>query len=448
MEDPVPGPALPGTFSGPSLAVPAVVSGTTHQPESRGQDHRVEHTASADSQAKQTHSTRGREALRRALRSGLVSELLVTAFLVALGVGLYTIDPPSSRVFFIERDPQFSRKATLNQTVPPPLLFVYAVVIPLVGLLAVAGLISYFLLRAKAGHVSQTVGVPVAAPEQHEHAAAAVGGAHVVISPLRSPAVVRQWAVRSTLPAPGGLPDALPKPPHAVTVPVPVPAPVAEQAPPPQTTGTAQRTPAASVPGCMAGIPVRSLAVATSLLWLSLLLGLAQALAVALAGTGALKVAFGWPRPGLFYLCDYAGYRAAFESGNYIPYVSATTAGVPGSLSKCRASAGLEDYTSSFPSGHAAIAFAGLGFLALALRWALRVKRGRWFSARVLLGFGGPLVLASWIAVTRVTNGWHFPADVLAGAVIGTVGAVLAWQQFQARPSFVRSSSPAKMHGP
>lgn len=61
--------------------------------------------------------------------------------------------------------------------------------------------------------------------------------------------------------------------------------------------------------------------------------------------------------------------------------------------------------TSSFPSGHAASAFAG----ALATSRVLPSGRALWFLLAVL------------IAYSRVYLGVHFPADVLAGGILGTL---------------------------
>ena len=58
---------------------------------------------------------------------------------------------------------------------------------------------------------------------------------------------------------------------------------------------------------------------------------------VALCATDTLKNAVGKHRPDFFYATDYAGYRAAVDSGDYSAYNAATTAGAFGSLSKARA---------------------------------------------------------------------------------------------------------------
>lgn len=66
--------------------------------------------------------------------------------------------------------------------------------------------------------------------------------------------------------------------------------------------------------------------------------------------------------------------------------------------------------TSSFPSGHAASAFA----------FAVGASRGRPVLAPPLLS------LAALVGYSRVHTGVHYPADVLAGAVIGAAAAGVA----------------------
>jgi undecaprenyl-diphosphatase len=63
--------------------------------------------------------------------------------------------------------------------------------------------------------------------------------------------------------------------------------------------------------------------------------------------------------------------------------------------------------SNSFPSSHSALAFA---------------------VATALVGVYGRrlrfvYLIAGWLSLTRVYVGAHFPSDVLAGALIGTVGA-------------------------
>jgi undecaprenyl-diphosphatase len=74
----------------------------------------------------------------------------------------------------------------------------------------------------------------------------------------------------------------------------------------------------------------------------------------------------------------------------------------------------------SFPSGHAAGSFCVATFLLVALpvAWPAGGARAR------ALGAGG-LALAALVALSRVYLGVHFPSDVLAGALLGSLfGAV------------------------
>lgn len=69
----------------------------------------------------------------------------------------------------------------------------------------------------------------------------------------------------------------------------------------------------------------------------------------------------------------------------------------------------------AFPSGHSALAFFIMHYLALAkrpYRWAA------W-------------TLAALAAFSRVYVGVHFPSDCLAGALIGILGGWLAWQAYR-----------------
>ena len=68
----------------------------------------------------------------------------------------------------------------------------------------------------------------------------------------------------------------------------------------------------------------------------------------------------------------------------------------------------------SFPSGHAAGAFAFATFVAAVLlrRWPSPAR----FPAAALL-----LLVATGIAISRVALGVHFPGDITAGALLGTL---------------------------
>jgi membrane-associated phospholipid phosphatase len=71
----------------------------------------------------------------------------------------------------------------------------------------------------------------------------------------------------------------------------------------------------------------------------------------------------------------------------------------------------------SFPSGHATTAFA--------LCFVVGFLSPRWYPAM--------LVLAVLICVSRIVVGAHYPTDLVAGAVIGTLGAYLVRNFFASR---------------
>jgi membrane-associated phospholipid phosphatase len=190
------------------------------------------------------------------------------------------------------------------------------------------------------------------------------------------------------------------------------------------------------------------------------LLALLQAIGVAQAATNALKNAVGRQRPSFFALADYAGYGAAVRtpgsSDEWARYMSATSdnqheAGFLGDLAKARgAAAEVRDARRSFPSGHASLSFAGLGWAAGALRRFAGARAGEHFSLRAA-ACALPLVLAAFVAVSRLRDRKHNPDDVAVGAAIGALGALLALAQFDAdearRDGFVARSEEAAEGG-
>jgi undecaprenyl-diphosphatase len=118
----------------------------------------------------------------------------------------------------------------------------------------------------------------------------------------------------------------------------------------------------------------------------------------------ALVLAILWRRPSLFLtlvvadaVADLLAELGKSIIGRHRPFE--TQLGPPSS-------------THSFPSGHAATAFACATVLAsFAPRWRVPF-----------------FVLAALIAISRIYNGLHYPTDVLAGAALGVgVGLAVLW---------------------
>ncbi|CAF1093839.1 unnamed protein product [Adineta ricciae] len=86
---------------------------------------------------------------------------------------------------------------------------------------------------------------------------------------------------------------------------------------------------------------------------------------------------------------------------------------------------GAHDIRQSFPSGHSSSAFCGLIFLALYIHrvWNYR-NIGLLPYVMEMLCFA----LAAYIGITRITDNRHHATDVLSGAILGTVVAVIAFR--------------------
>ena len=83
----------------------------------------------------------------------------------------------------------------------------------------------------------------------------------------------------------------------------------------------------------------------------------------------------------------------------------------------------------SFPSGHSALSFAGLGYVSCAIYAALAAtatpRLGRlWKLAVASL----PWMLALHIALSRIEDYWHHWQDVLVGSCIGHATALLGFR--------------------
>ncbi|KAF8437765.1 PAP2 superfamily-domain-containing protein [Terfezia claveryi] len=98
----------------------------------------------------------------------------------------------------------------------------------------------------------------------------------------------------------------------------------------------------------------------------------------------------------------------------------------------------LQDGWRSFPSGHASMSFAGLGYLSLFIAYAFEALGSR---RKMRVGKGGsgkrsilalvatvvPVLVAGYISATRYADLMHWGADICAGIVLGVMGVAVGW---------------------
>ena len=177
----------------------------------------------------------------------------------------------------------------------------------------------------------------------------------------------------------------------------------------------------------------------------------AQAFGVALSATNVLKNAIARQRPSFFAMINYAGYADAIStqqsSEQWAMYFAKTSStdhesNYFGSLEKAGPNISekvINDAQRSFPSGHSSISFAGLTWLVCLLRFFGKVKSGDFFSLRAFISTL-PLILAAYIAVSRVRDRKHNVDDISVGAVIGVLGAILSWTQLYSKDGRLESN--------
>jgi diacylglycerol diphosphate phosphatase/phosphatidate phosphatase len=89
----------------------------------------------------------------------------------------------------------------------------------------------------------------------------------------------------------------------------------------------------------------------------------------------------------------------------------------------------LYDGMKSFPSGHSAYAFAGMAFVTFYLAGKLQVFDRRGFVFKPLICML-PLIGASLVAISRLTDYRHHWEDVLVGSLLGTILAYFAYRMY------------------
>ncbi|KAL1812578.1 lipid phosphate phosphatase 2 isoform X2 [Daucus carota subsp. sativus] len=144
------------------------------------------------------------------------------------------------------------------------------------------------------------------------------------------------------------------------------------------------------------------------------ILGLLFSVLVTAVITDAIKDAVGRPRPDFFWRCFPDGKDVYDQWGNVICHGNRST---------------VREGHKSFPSGHTAWSFAGMGFLSLYLSGKVKAfDRGGHVAKLCIVFF--PLLIASLVGISRVDDYWHHWQDVFAGGLIGLTIATFCYLQF------------------
>lgn len=147
-------------------------------------------------------------------------------------------------------------------------------------------------------------------------------------------------------------------------------------------------------------------------------LGVILGLSLTGAITQFAKITVGRPRPDLVSRCNPA-------EGAVDPTFGLSSAAI------CNQSSTyiLEDGFRSFPSGHASLSFAGLGFLSFYLAGKMHLFDRRGHAAKAWIALT-PLAGASLVAISRTMDYRHHWQDVLTGSILGLVTTYFAYRQY------------------
>ncbi|CAL1405368.1 unnamed protein product [Linum trigynum] len=144
------------------------------------------------------------------------------------------------------------------------------------------------------------------------------------------------------------------------------------------------------------------------------MLGLLFSVLVTAVITDSIKNAVGRPRPDFFWRCFPDGMDVYDQLGNVVCHGDKNV---------------IKEGHKSFPSGHTAWSFAGLGFLSLYLSGKLKAFDCRGHIAKLCIIFL-PLLVASLVGISRVDDYWHHWQDVFAGGVLGLTVSAFCYLQF------------------
>ncbi|KAK9934683.1 hypothetical protein M0R45_021818 [Rubus argutus] len=148
------------------------------------------------------------------------------------------------------------------------------------------------------------------------------------------------------------------------------------------------------------------------------ILGLLFAVLITAVFTDAMKNGAGRPRPDFFWRCFPDGIDNYDKWGDVVCHGKASD---------------IKEGHKSFPSGHASASFAGLGFLSFYLCGKIKAFDRKGHIAKLCI-IALPLLVASLVAVSRVSDYWHHWQDVFAGGLLGLVVAAFCYRQFFPSP--------------
>ncbi|KAH9310554.1 hypothetical protein KI387_025589, partial [Taxus chinensis] len=133
------------------------------------------------------------------------------------------------------------------------------------------------------------------------------------------------------------------------------------------------------------------------------MLGLLFSVLLSAVITDGIKDAVGRPRPDFFWRCFPDGH-AVFKN-------------VTGEVACHGDQQAIIEGHKSFPSGHTALCFAGLGYFALYLAGKIRIFDQKGHVAKLTIVFA-PLAVATYVGLSRVNDYKHHWQDVFAGGFL------------------------------
>lgn len=140
--------------------------------------------------------------------------------------------------------------------------------------------------------------------------------------------------------------------------------------------------------------------------------------------TEILKKFFGKPRPSIYYLCNYQGFRDGIKSNNLTQYYLLTDSHNIADIDLCWDQTSLPNAVSSFPSGHTSLSFCSQTFLVVILYWlfssfSFSVNYNIYCMSKLKFLSYIPLILAGWISISRIYDYKHNEIDLVGGFIVG-----------------------------